>query len=464
MIDNRFNVNDSLSKLSYELMHHISEYLTPEDESKLRQVKPALTLKERESLRVRGISPSLTTFFIVPQRTANYLVLTGRPEHLIHMLNKDPTLFFEKYEQIIDAAGQTFYNVSPADLISFICDDDMQMQVYYFAQHLPPEQRETFFAQWQAQIVSRGRGGADLVMVPGAHPPQYANICNTANTFYVFDRNQTIQRALLKNPDGVICWKSADNQLHWYYANHDTQTLEQLDIPHELQAAHQNKYDALAVHMTNMEPNTARRSSNQEHALIKAIMRHHGSNNPVDLVREGIRYRQDGIDFIDTHYDFNRIVNAYLKCIGLYKNNKYREGHIVWCKELGHVQREVMWLVQRYCEINRSFYPLADDYKATLFVRSFNFKIDNMNIDVQARIFDAKSGQFISRFGLDDEHSGLAIYKLRQARATGFRGAAYPGAATIDFIAVNRLIVDSTQNIAKFIPEVSVSISPGTFG
>lgn len=194
--------------------------------------------------------------------------------------------------------------------------------------------------------------------VTGEHPPQYTSICNVTHTFNVFAEAKSIQRALLKNPDGIICWKTPDNRLNWYYANHDTQTLERIDIPHELQEAHQGEYDALAAHMTNMEPNTARRSSNQEHALIFAIMRHQDSKHPLHLVREGIHYRQDDIDFIDTHYDFNRIVNAYLKCVRLYNSGKYTEGDREWRRGLGHVQREVMWLVQRYCEIDRSFYCL----------------------------------------------------------------------------------------------------------
>ena len=47
---------DSLSKLPNELMGHISEYLTPEEEARLRIAKPKLTLK------TRGMS-SFSVFF-----------------------------------------------------------------------------------------------------------------------------------------------------------------------------------------------------------------------------------------------------------------------------------------------------------------------------------------------------------------------------------------------------------------
>lgn len=456
---------DVLSKLPNNVIGHISEYLTPEEESRLRVAKPVMSRSEREALRAQGITPPLTTFFAPPQRTANYLVLTGRPEYLLKMLQKDPTIFFRTYEQSTDAAGQTFYKVSPADLIYFLCDDDMQMQVNYFAQHLPVEQRETFFGEWQTHHDSRGRGGADLVLVRGAHPPQYANICNVTHTFNVAGRTNTVEQALLKNPDGVICWKDSNNQLHWYYANHETQTLESIDIPLELQAAHQADYDAFVARMLNMEPNTARRSSNQEHALIKAIMQHQNSKQPIHLVREGIHYRQDGIDFIDTHYDFNRIVNAYLKYTRLYNNGNHTEGDRVWRAELGHVQREVMWLVQRYCEINRSFWPLAVNYKETPFVRS-SLEIYNCNIGNTEHIFDAKTGKFAPGFGLDNRDSGFAIYKAGWLGGWVTRGVAclrrggvmaWSGAA---LRAVNRLCVDATQNVESR-PEISVSISPG---
>lgn len=459
---------DALSKLPDNVLRHISEYLTPEEEARLRMSKPALKRSERDKLRGNGVTPPLITFFALPQRTADYLVLTGRPESLIKILQKDPTIFFRKYEKSTDAAGQTFYNVSPADLISFICDDDMQMQVNHFAQQLPVEQREKFFTQWQVHHASRGRGGADLVLVTGAHPPQYASICNVTHTFNVLGETNTIERALLKNPDGMICWRDPDNRLHWYYANHDTQTLEPIDIPLELQAAHQADYEAFVARMLNMEPNTARRSSNQEHALIQALMRHQDSQEPVRLAREGIHYRQDGIDYIDTHYDFNRIVNAYLKYIRLHNNRNHREDNRVWRAELGHVQREVMWLVQRYCEINRLFLPLADNYKETPFVRA-SLEIFNYNTRNMERLFDAKTGKFAPGFGRDNIHSGFAIYVgcrvvlpgAGRGVAAAMRGDVGGGDGSVaDLVAVNRLCVDATQNVESRL-EISVSNSPG---
>ena len=451
---------DALSKLG-DAIRHVGEFLTPEEEARLRVAKPASKRGEREeALRAQEISPPLTTFFVPPQRTANYLVLTGRPEDLIRMLEKDPMMFFKKHEQIEDAAGQVFYDVSPADLISFLCDDDMQMQVNVFAQHLSPDVRAEFFAKWQEQVASRGRGGADLVMVAGDEAPQYASICGVTNTFMVLGETRTTEWSLLKNPDGIICSKSPDNQLHWYYANPDTQTLEPIDIPKELLAEHQAEYDAFAARMTNMEPMTARRSGNQEHALIEAIMRQKKSHKPIHLHREGIHYRQDGIDYVDTEYDFNRIINAYLKCIRLYNNNHYAEGDRVWRAELGHVQREVMWLIQRYCEKNRIFWPLADDYKASLFIRT-QAEIYNYTTGTMERIFDGRTGKFPAGFGVDDSDSGFAIYKGRGARAARWRGRGSGAGAVADLVAVTRLCKDAIQNRYDFRPEIFVSASPG---
>ena len=454
---------ETLSKLS-NVMQHVGEFLTPEEEARLRAAQPALTREEREALRAQGIAPALTTFFVPPQKTANYLVLTGRPEHLIRMLEKDPMMFFKKHEQITDAAGQIFYNVSPADLISFVCDDDMLRQVNDFAQHLPEAVRAKFFVSWEKHHASRGRGGADLVKYTGERPPQYANICGVTNTFGVLGDTLTTQRPLLKNPDGIICWQAPDNQLHWYYANQDTQTLEPIDMPEALLEAHLTEYNAFAARMNDMEPMTARRSSNQEHALIEALMQHKKSHKLISLVREGIHYRQDGMDYIDTHYDFNRLSNAYLKCIRLYNDNNYDEGDRVWRAELGHVQREVMWLVQRYCERNRSFWPLAANYKETPFVRA-PVEIYNYNTGNMMRIFDAKTGKFLAGFGLDNFDSGFAIYKGPGAGARGLRvlpGRLVTGMlASIDLVAAARLGIDATQNLDNFRSVISVTRSPG---
>ena len=457
---------EALSKLSNVMRHvgqHIGEFLTPEEEARLRAAKPELKREEREALRAEGITPALTAFFVPPQRTANYLVLTGRPEHLVRLLEKDPMMFFKKHEQITDAAEQIFYNVSPADLISFVCDDDMLMLVNAFAQRLPEAVRAEFFAHWEAHHASRGLGGADLVKYTGEHPPQYANICGVTNTFDVLGDTLTTQRPLLKNPNGIICWQAPDNQLHWYYANQDTQTLEPIEIPQALLAAHQTDYDAFSERMTNMEPMTARRSSNQEHALIEALMQHKKSHKPIRLVREGIHYRQDGIDYIDTHYDFNRLSNAYLKCFRLYHNNNYAEGDRVWRAELGHVQREVMWLIQRYCERNRSFWPLADNYKETPFVRS-PVEIYNYNTRNMERIFDTSAGKFSVGFGLDNFHSGFAIYKGPAGCVRGaarLAGGLPPRGARADLVAISRLSIDATQNLDNFRPVISVTRSPG---
>ncbi len=438
----------------------------------------------RKTLGTNNIRPSLTTFFVPLQKKANYLVLTGRPEHLIHILKKNPAIFFTKYKQSHDAAEQKFFNVSPADLISFICDADMKKQVDYFAQHLPAKERYTFQEQQQEHLASRGRGGADLIMVSGTHPPLYSNVCNTTNTFYLLDGSPTIQRSLLKNPDGVVCWKDPDNLLHWYYANLNTQTLSQIDISHERQAAHQAEYSAFVSRMTNMEPDTARRSSNQEHELIATIMLHHRSQMPVHLHREGIHYQQDGIDYIDTHYDFNRIVNAYLKCIRLYATEMYS----LACAELSLVQHEVMWLIQRYCEIDQSFSPLADDYQNNPFVRSFDIFLQET--DKKSRIFDVKNNQFIPAFEKDNsdrrflfksESTNAALMPVSGAMRPALEGLrdstdsiflpimVFFGAilgkvdlqALSNLLAVHRLIVDAIQDFEPN-PEASASQAPST--
>ncbi len=68
-----------------------------------------------------------------------------------------------------------------------------------------------------------------------------------------------------------------------------------------------------------------------------------------------------------------------------------------------------MWLVQRYCEVNRSFSPPADNYKHTPFVQSF--EVHHVNTHKQEYIFNIWGGQFISALVKDNPNIGVAIFK-----------------------------------------------------
>lgn len=428
-----------LTDLPTDVLGIIGEYLTPQEQAKLRLVNRFFS--EEKPLNAR---------------LACSHVLTGQPKTLLKLLAKDPEVFFHKSDVTFKAAGQVFYNVSPADLVYFLCDDDMWEQVKVFAADLPEEQCTSFFEKWQEQQEAMGKGGADLLYVTGDNPPQYANCFERTDTVNVFGDNQPLTRPLLKNPDGIVCWKSPNNQVHLYYANPETEALEPIDVNKTLSATQQTAHEAFQASMTSMEPNTVRRSSNAEHSLFKDIFSNRQTRQPIKLTRAGIHYKQNGIDTIDTHHDFNRLTNAYIKCIRLYQaaaaeqnserqNTLYDEAHRVWRTELGQLQKEVIWLLQRFCEENCPFYPLPNNFNAPPLRRSL--MIYNWMTNKEELLFNVKTSEFLSDFGVDS-NSGFAIYKGLPAawagRCRGVPGRAGPGR---DLIAENRLNVDATNAV-----------------
>ncbi|HVT61915.1 MAG TPA: hypothetical protein VHD33_00295, partial [Legionellaceae bacterium] len=120
----------------------------------------------------------------------------------------------------------------------------------------------------------------------------------------------------------------------------------------------------------------------------------------------------------------------------------------------GQAERKVMWIIQRILEPNCSFWPLADNYKESPFVRSFQFKIwdSAQNKYVFIDIFDTNSGKFHSDFGVDSD-SGFAIYKY--GRDSG-AGVWVCGGSPIVFVAVNRFVIDANKNVeALFKPGIT---------
>lgn len=428
----------------------------------------------------KGMHATLTQQFYKPdskKERLNYLLnatITGQPKRVLMLLKVDPLLFFKKDHEITDPSGRTWFNVSAADLISFLGDDDLLDKVHTFAGQLEPEDiRQEFFKQWHAHQSSKAHGGADIVMMRRDSEPKYAAIRQCKNTFNVYGEIMTTERELLTNPDGIVCRKSSDNKLHWYYANPDTKKLQPIEINALGKLENQEDqdlYDALCTRMQNMEPNTptARRLSHDEHQLFERHAHIRDTKAPVKIHREGIHYRQNGIDYIDTHYDFNLLINAYLKCIRLYhvaedKANRsqmkllFNRADKAW-RNLGREQRCMpLWLLQRYCEEGRTFWPLAEEYKKTKFIR--NFKIYNYKTlpPVEEEVFDVKSGKFSKDFG-SNVHSGFAIYKGRISPRCGPRK--HRGRLAVDLIAVNQLIRDASNHINNFEPRMP-AVGPG---
>jgi len=251
---------------------------------------------------------------------------------------------------------------------------------------------------------------------------------------------------------------------HWYYANKDKGTIEPIEIPAALLTQYQDAYDQLKLGMDSMEPDSARRSSNQEHRLFQALMRHLTTNKAIQLVREGIHYTQDGIEYRDTHYDFNRMYNVYRNCIRLSVLGSYDEADRVWRIEHAHRIREVMYVVQRLCEENPPFYPEADFNTPALFNRSFKVKV--WNTEETVVLFDAQAGVFHGDFGSGFD-SGFSIFNGGRAWREGRGvGACMPllarccGGGVLDLIVVLRRMEDANNNVDEFKPNVVLSRGP----
>lgn len=486
----------------------------------------------------------LTTLFkpILTETDAAYAVLTGSPERLFRILaegSRDATganktsLFFKKCAQINDPSGQVFHNVSPAELIDMVCDDDMQRQVAEFAQTLPEERRQRFLSDWKKQRALRGRGGADLLKVTqDPKTMSFDELLKTTQTYTAFGEQLSATFPLLQNPNGLIYYKDDTNQVHWYYADKEAYTVREIQVDESLD---NDTYNRFKSSMDNMEAMSARRSSHEEYQLISTFMRDAKNQKPIQLVREGHQYVRNEIplsrilsslneaefiqlksqlsnhaqglikfatesdyqekffsyaercalqekwpeglealrdklliptsvqvSYCDIQYDFNRYYNVYRQCIRLWGSNNRNDDWIkaanIWEKELGSIQKEVMWLLQRYCEENRPFYRMPDNYKELPFIRSLKVeKLKNGKFQL-FDIYDRSSGFFDEEFG-----TVSAVYKGRWWPSGVGGGAGRAGCAASargDLVAVSRHVEDAKANVVEFRPDASLPPTP----
>lgn len=436
-------------------------------------------LSFKEQQRARGVNKffkqTIDKDRLLNVEHACRFICYGQPKELLTLLSHDPELFFHPYPVAEDASEGQFFNVTPCKLLYFLCDKDMWEQVKVFAAELPEEARTPFMTKWNAQQTAMGRGGADMLFLKGDREPTYADCLERTDTFNAYGENLSCRRRLLKNPEGIVCWEAPNNQVRFYYVNQGTHTIDPLVLSDE---AHQAAYAVFR----QMEPNTAKRSSNDEHALFQTCFRHPETNNPLELIREGIEYERDGIKYRDTHHDFNRLTNADLRCIRLCQaadrepnpgrqEELYSEANRTWRSEHGHFLKALIWLLQRYCEKNRSFYLFSDrpDYfDKPKFLRIL--MIYNWITDREELVFDVKSGTFHDDFG-GASNSGFSIYKGALWRGVGgaagrWRPAAlsvWRAAVVIDLIAANRLTVDASNVVERPIdqpvPDVELTLN-----
>lgn len=415
----------------------------------LRKIGSFVSAKEMQTAELELSKPTGNIQFF--QDTLDELsllndVVTGNLDSVIAAVRHNSGLLFI-HSDITDPAGRLFYNVCPYQMMLFLCDDDMLNQVMRIISPL----EEKFGKIIKAIHASLQQGGADLIKLD--RDPRllsFEDILRFRRSYTLLD-GAVIDMIvpLLENPDGVLYYKDEHNQEHWYRANQATSTIEPIELAPRFTDKQQEAYDQLVHSMNAMEPMSARRSSNDEHQFITNHMRYLDDIKtktmaPVTLVRHGITYIQDGIRYRDTRHDFNRYTNAYRKCIRLYEQHLFDDADRVWQRELGHAQKEVMWLLQRYCEENRPFHPLSVHYKTEPFRRGFKFKNWAGATGRLDDIYVANTGVFYVGFG-----SNFGLYKGDcVGRAWGQREV---HGCRVDLVAVTRLVEDAKTNVGELL-------------
>jgi hypothetical protein len=413
---------DILGKVPHRLGHEALSYLT--------------TTTDMPDLdRVTKQYKALFQPVLDHHRLLTYVVL-GNTAALKKLVVNNWGLFFKK-GRITDPASQTFYNVSPYQLMIFLCDKDMRNQIMAI---MPKTIRVTrddqeieidLEALRKAQYAEIATGGADLVKLD-CNPTQveFAELTRYITSVTIENQPKRVVFPLLENVDGIIFYQDTATQtMHLYYANKATQQVELIKLSKEQNQA----LDSLYASFASMENNSSRRSSNEEHALIERTTQR-------SLSREGILYTDPkGVLYRDNRMEF-RYINSARKCLRLDRAGLDDEANAVWRSGIGGAQRQVFWLLQRFCEKNRPFYPLPNFY-ASPFLRSFI--IFNWLTMREEPVFSG--GSLAAGFG-----SEFAIYK------GGGPGLCMPGGGggrplhARDLVAVNWLIEDAKASVVEF--------------
>lgn len=351
------------------------------------------------------------------------LILNGEPVQVEFILRQHPDLLFKK-GQVTNKDGLTLYNVSPYQLLLFLCDADMLAKITPWIPTDDDSSRKLL-----QQDAEMERGGADLIKVdrdPILLSFDEITQCIDRSEADRYGQSITATYPLLKNKDGIFFYNN-----NVYYVNRD---LEKRSVSVELinptinTSQEQSELNQLRASMTIMENNSSRRSNDNEHRLIANTMQH-------KLERGGIQYERDGVRYCDTHDEFS-LINTYRTYIRLSKEHcSDAELDAFWVSKIGGDQRKSpMWVRERLCE-DRPFIPLPD-FKETPFIRDTQFW--NVVTHMDESILTSAPG-----VGLGFDY---ALFKAGARRPAALGGAAGgpwgapPAAARLDFAAIRKLI------------------------
>ncbi len=384
--------------------------------------------------------PSLIKFIIMQlAQKARDRVILGDPDGLTRIVKIKLEALFEK-GQTTDLRNRIYPDISAYQLILFYCDKDMKDKIKPFIPKHLDEQRK-------AQEKEMGKGGNDLIKLDRdpltVAGEDFKGITEFETTYTLADgTQQTVTFPLMENEDALICYQDTKSVIHFYYANQKTKELKKLNacITSEEDKA---GFDTFKASFNDMENNSGRRSSHEEHQLIGKIL-------GCTLQRQGIEYEHHGKRYRDSVSPFN-LINAYRTCIRLYEEAE--RSHLedtadaYWRTGVGKCQGEEMWVLQRICE-EKPFYPFhanfSDFKRGTAFYNSLSEKNEFAVADC---------GKLVIGLGSD-----FAIYKALPRRYGCCRASAHAGiglSVVVDLIAALRLVKDAKANIIELDHEPS---------
>ncbi|MFT4058023.1 MAG: hypothetical protein QM652_00580 [Legionella sp.] len=295
---------------------------------------------------------------------------------------------------------------------------------------------DNFKTTCQMQTTELGRGGADLVKLDRAPlvmaSEDFTELTQFKQTVVLPDGTQhEVSFPLLENPDGIVYYTDSNKMVNFYYIKYATKEIVPIE-PIFTSEEDKTLFEAFKHSFDAMENNSSRRSSNVEHQLITRLFQY-------TLHRQGILYEQNGIQYCDNRTAFS-LINAYRTSIRLYneaeQNNLWKTAHSHWREGVGNAQRKIVWLLQRLCERNRSFYPILAQF-------------DDFNREVKSgletkEVAAVVEGKIIAGLG-----STFALYKSEGI--TMARRCRWPGYShlLVDLVVVWRLIDDAKANIMK---------------
>lgn len=330
----------------------------------LKQLDKYLSLKDLAVFSHASKSSYLLFKAKLDNKATLNAVVQGNPDALAIIVRNNPASIF--YQGSVTApGGQIIYDVSAYQLMTFLCDAAMKRQIMNEIQPFMTAELNTLLKKQDALI---SVGGADLVKI-NQDPSIFANVtefnpASDLGTGYDLNSNSyKLKYSLLENTDGIIYYQNPAQTVTLYYANQITQTIELIDLQ---KISEQDQNNILAM-FSDMEMNSSRRSSNQEHTLILNALNY-------KLIRKGIQYKCAGVQYCDNRIEF-KLINAYRKHIRLIPTNLQgwvsehatelkRQIHSAWMA-VGHAQRQVIWILQRIYEPASSFNYTPSIYSIT---------------------------------------------------------------------------------------------------